>query len=76
MKTKIDFVKSHVDTFKNDLQSAVDAIELNVNNKIIDIKYNTFDTMMTALIIYTVKDNERQLLNESDGLDGVIALDD
>lgn len=76
MKTKIDFVKSHVDTFKTDLQGAVDAIELNVNNKIIDIKYNTFDTMMTALIIYTVKDNERQLLNESDGLDGVIALDD
>lgn len=76
MKTKIDFVKSHTDTFKTDLQGAVDAIELNVNNKIIDIKYNTFDTMMTALIIYTVKDNERQLLNESDGLDGVIALDD
>lgn len=77
MKTKVDVVISATqETFKNELQAAIDAIEININNKIVDIKYNIGEEVITALIVYQTKDNERQLLAESNGLDDVMTIID
>lgn len=77
MKTKVDVVISATqETFKNELQAAIDAIEININNKIVDIKYSVGEEAITALIVYQTKDNERQLLAESNGLDDVMTIID
>lgn len=53
IKTKVEFVRSDKDSFKEDVQIAIDAIELNVNNEIIDIQYNIYnDEIYTAVIVY------------------------
>lgn len=63
MKTKVEVVvaSSGPESFKKELQQAIDAIELNVNNTIIDIKYG-FNNGFSAVIVYREKD--KQLLNE------------
>ena len=53
IKTKVEFVYSDKDNFKEDVQIAIDAIELNVNNEITDIQYNVYnDEIYTAVIVY------------------------
>ena len=53
IKTKVEFVYSDKDNFKEDVQMAIDAIELNVNNEITDIQYNVYnDEIYTAVIVY------------------------
>lgn len=53
IKTKVEFVRSDKDSFKEDIQIAIDAIELNVNNEITDIQYNVYnDEVYTAVIVY------------------------
>lgn len=53
IKTKVEFVRSDKDSFKEDVQIAIDAIELNVNNEITDIQYNVYnDEIYTAVIVY------------------------
>ena len=53
IKTKVEFVYSDKDSFKEDVQMAIDAIELNVNNEITDIQYNVYnDEIYTAVIVY------------------------
>ena len=53
INTKVEFVRSDKDSFKEDIQIAIDAIELNVNNEITDIQYNVYnDEVYTAVIVY------------------------
>ena len=74
MKTKIDIVNSNEKDFKNDLQRAIDAIEINVNNSIIDIKVIKNDDGFTGLIIY--KEREKSILNESEELFDVLSVEE
>ena len=74
MKTKIDIVNSNGNDFKNELQRAIDAIEINVNNSIIDIKVIKNDDSFTGLIIY--KEREKSILNESEELFDVLSVEE
>ena len=74
MKTKIDIVNSNEKDFKNELQQAIDAIEININNSIIDIKVIKNDDGFTGLIIY--KEREKSILNESEELFDVLSVEE
>ena len=73
MKTKVEVVvaSSGPDTFKKELQQAIDAIELNINNTIIDIKYG-FNNGFSAIIVY--KERDKQMLNEA--LSEVVSIEE
>lgn len=76
MKTKIEVVTATgPEAFKQELQRTIDAIEMNINNTVIDIKYG-FNNGFSALVVY--KEKDMQVLNEStnDDVCGVIALDE
>ena len=75
MRTKIDIVTANTAEFKNELQQAIDAIEININNTIKDIKINNSGDNMTGLIVYTEKE-KKSILNESDDVLGVIGIDE
>ena len=74
MKTKIDIVNSNGNDFKNEMQRAIDAIEINVNNSIIDIKVIKNDDCFTGLIVY--KEREKSILNESEELFDVLSVEE
>ncbi len=66
-KTNIDFIESNnYEDFKKDLQKSIDAIELNINNKIIDIKYSTKENIYNALIIYKTNLGTEALLESEE----------
>lgn len=75
MRTKIDIVTANTAEFKNELQQAIDAIEININNTIKDIKINSSEDSMTGLIVYIEKE-KKSILNESDDVLGVIGIDE
>jgi hypothetical protein len=75
MRTKIDIVTANTAEFKNELQQAIDAIEININNTIKDIKVNNSGDSMTGLIVYIEKE-KKSILNESDDVLGVIGIDE
>lgn len=75
MRTKIDIVIANTAEFKNELQQAIDAIEININNTIKDIKVNNSGDNMTGLIVYVEKE-KKSILNESDDVLGVIGIDE
>lgn len=75
MRTKIDIVTANTAEFKNELQQAIDAIEININNTIKDIKINNSGDSMTGLIVYIEKE-KKSILNESDDVLGVIGIDE
>lgn len=75
MRTKIDIVTANVAEFKSELQQAIDAIEININNTIKDIKINNSEDSMIGLIIYTEKE-KKSILNESDDVLGVIGINE
>lgn len=75
MRTKIDIVTASTAEFKSELQQAIDAIEININNTIKDIKINNSGDSMTGLIVYTEKE-KKSILNESDDVLGVIGIDE
>lgn len=75
MKTKIDVVTANSAEFKNELQQAIDAIEININNTIKDIKISNSGDSFTGVIVYIEKEN-KLILNESDDVLGVLALDE
>lgn len=75
MRTKIDIVTANIAEFKNELQQAVDAIEININNTIKDIKINSLGDSVTGLIVYIEKE-KKSILNESDDVLGVIGIDE
>ena len=75
MRTKIDIVTANTAEFKNELQQAIDAIEININNTIKDIKVNNSGDNMTGLIVYIEKE-KKSILNESDDVLGVIGIDE
>lgn len=75
MRTKIDIVTANTAEFKNELQQAIDAIEININNTIKDIKINNSGDSMTGLIVYVEKE-KKSILNESDDVLGVIGIDE
>lgn len=75
MRTKIDIVTANTAEFKNELQQAIDAIEININNTIKDIKVNNLGDSMTGLIVYIEKE-KKSILNESDDVLGVIGIDE
>ena len=75
MRTKIDIVTANTAEFKNELQQAIDAIEININNTIKDIKINNLGDSMTGLIVYIEKE-KKSILNESDDVLGVIGIDE
>lgn len=75
MRTKIDIVTANTAEFKNELQQAIDAIEININNTIKDIKVNNSGDSMTGLIVYAEKE-KKSILNESDDVLGVIGIDE
>lgn len=75
MRTKIDIVIANTAEFKNELQQAIDAIEININNTIKDIKVNNSGDDMTGLIVYVEKE-KKSILNESDDVLGVIGIDE
>ena len=74
MKTKIDIVNSNEKDFKNELQQAIDAIEININNSIIDIKVIKNNDGFTGLIIY--KEREKSILNESEESFDVLSVEE
>ena len=75
MRTKIDIVTANIAEFKNELQQAIDAIEININNTIKDIKINSLGDSITGLIVYIEKE-KKSILNESDDVLGVIGIDE
>lgn len=75
MRTKIDIITANTAEFKNELQQAIDAIEININNTIKDIKINNSGDSMTGLIVYIEKE-KKSILNESDDVLGVIGIDE
>lgn len=75
MRTKIDIVTANIAEFKNELQQAIDAVEININNTIKDIKINNSGDSMTGLIVYVEKE-KKSILNESDDVLGVIGIDE
>lgn len=75
MKTKIDVVTANSAEFKNELQQAIDAIEININNTIKDIKISNSGDSFTGVIVYIEKE-KKLILNESDDVLGVLALDE
>lgn len=77
MKTKVETIfGSNLEEFNKSLQRGIDAIEVNINNTVIDIKYSMNVDGYSALIIYKVKDNERQILTESNGLDDIVSIEE
>lgn len=77
MKTKIETIfGSNLEEFNKSLQRGIDAIEVNINNTVVDIKYSISVDGYSALIIYKVKDNERQILTESNGLDDIVSIEE
>lgn len=77
MKTKIETIfGSNLEEFNKLLQRGIDAIEVNINNTVVDIKYSMNVDGYSALIIYKVKDNERQILTESNGLDDIVSIEE
>lgn len=77
MKTKIETIfGSNLEEFNKLLQRGIDAIEVNINNTVVDIKYSMNIDGYSALIIYKVKDNERQILTESNGLDDIVSIEE
>lgn len=77
MKTKIETIfGSNLEEFNKSLQRGIDAIEVNINNTVVDIKYSISIDGYSALIIYKVKDNERQILTESNGLDDIVSVEE
>lgn len=77
MKTRIETIfGSNLEEFNKSLQRGIDAIEVNINNTVIDIKYSMNVDGYSALIIYKVKDNERQILAESNGLDDIVSIEE
>lgn len=77
MKTKIETIfGSNLEEFNKLLQRGIDAIEVNINNTVVDIKYSMNVDGYSALIIYKVKDNERQILAESNGLDDIVSIEE
>lgn len=77
MKTKIETIfGSNLEEFNKLLQRGIDAIEVNINNTVVDIKYSISIDGYSALIIYKVKDNERQILTESNGLDDIVSIEE
>ena len=77
MKTKIETIfGSNLEEFNKSLQRGIDAIEVNINNTVVDIKYSMNIDGYSALIIYKVKDNERQILAESNGLDDIVSIEE
>ena len=77
MKTKIETIfGSNLEEFNKSLQRGIDAIEVNINNTVVDIKYSISIDGYSALIIYKVKDNERQILTESNGLDNIVSVEE
>lgn len=77
MKTKIETIfGSNLEEFNKLLQRGIDAIEVNINNTVVDIKYSISVDGYSALIIYKVKDNERQILTESNGLDDIVSIEE
>lgn len=77
MKTKIETIfGSNLEEFNKLLQRGIDAIEVNINNTVVDIKYSMNIDGYSALIIYKVKDNERQILAESNGLDDIVSIEE
>lgn len=75
MKTKIDVVTANSAEFKNELQQAIDAIEININNTIKDIKISNSGDSFAGVIVYIEKE-KKLILNESDDVLGVLALDE
>ena len=75
MRTKIDIVTANIAEFKNELQQAIDAIEININNTIKDIKINSLGDSITGLIVYIEKE-KKSILNESGDVLGVIGIDE
>lgn len=77
MKTRIETIfGSNLEEFNKSLQRGIDAIEVNINNTVVDIKYSISIDGYSALIIYKVKDNERQILTESNGLDDIVSIEE
>lgn len=77
MKTKIETIfGSNLEEFNKSLQRGIDAIEVNINNTVVDIKYSISIDGYSALIIYKVKDSERQILTESNGLDDIVSIEE
>ena len=77
MKTRIETIfGSNLEEFNKSLQRGIDAIEVNINNTVVDIKYSISVDGYSALIIYKVKDNERQILTESNGLDDIVSIEE
>lgn len=77
MKTKVETIfGSNLEEFNKSLQRGIDAIEVNINNTVVDIKYSMNIDGYSALIIYKVKDNERQILTESNGLDDIVSIEE
>lgn len=77
MKTKVETIfGSNLEEFNKSLQRGIDAIEVNINNTVVDIKYSISIDGYSALIIYKVKDNERQILTESNGLDDIVSIEE
>lgn len=77
MKTRIETIfGSNLEEFNKSLQRGIDAIEVNINNTVVDIKYSISVDGYSALIIYKVKDNERQMLTESNGLDDIVSIEE
>lgn len=77
MKTKVETIfGSNLEEFNKLLQRGIDAIEVNINNTVVDIKYSMNIDGYSALIIYKVKDNERQILTESNGLDDIVSIEE
>lgn len=77
MKTKVETIfGSNLEEFNKSLQRGIDAIEVNINNTVVDIKYSISVDGYSALIIYKVKDNERQILTESNGLDDIVSIEE
>lgn len=77
MKTRIETIfGSNLEEFNKSLQRGIDAIEVNINNTVVDIKYSISVDGYSALIIYKVKDNERQILIESNGLDDIVSIEE